>query len=320
MSHYRHLNQQDRIIIAALRNLGKGLRTIARALGRSPSTISRELRRNKPHDGDYNSHLAHTMATFRRHERPRKIRGELEDLVLNYLEELYSPDQIAMLLWSEHRISLSHQTIYTYIWDDRREKGTLWKCLRYCGKGRHLRRYRRGPGSARRTRNEARSISHRPAHIDLRLRYGHWEADLVEGSGRKRPILVLLERKTRLVLAGFLRGKHSSEVARVARRLLRGLKVLTLTTDNGPEFLDAPLIEQALQCQLFYTQSYASWQKGSIENANGLLREFFPKGSSFTHRTQAELRQACHTINIRPRRILDCQSPASLLPHLKATT
>lgn len=144
--------------------------------------------------------------------------------------------------------------------------------------------------------------------------------DLIEGIGRKRPLLVLLERKSRFVTAGFLKGKWSEEVVRVGTRLLRGLKVLTITTDSGPEFMNHQLLEERFNCPLYYAHSYSSWEKGSVENVNGLLRQYFPKGTSFVHCEQSEARLACQKINHRPRKILNKKSPQSLLKHLAINT
>jgi IS30 family transposase len=225
-----------------------------------------------------------------------------------------------MLLWSRQRTKLSHQTIYNFIWEDYERRGEIWKCLRYCGKGRHCRRYKRGPGTSRRVRRSTKCIENRAEHIEQRLRYGHWEMDLIEGVGRKRPLLVLLERKSRYVTAGFLNGKWAEDVARVGRRLLCDLKVVTITSDNGPEFLNFELLEKAFNCPVYYTHSYASWEKGSVENVNGLLRQYFPKGTAFTMCSQSEARLACQRINSRPRKILNKRTPESLRKHLVINT
>lgn len=251
MTHYRHLSNSERISIRAMSNRGISIRRIASALQRAPSTVSRELVRNRFPCGEYNPHVAHRWALFRRQERPRKIRGHLEIQILRLLDQSFSPEQIQMLLWSRQRTKISHQTIYSYIWEDWDHGGKLWKTLRYCGKGRHCRRYRYGPGTTRRVRRSIRCIESRADHIGRRLRYGHWEMDLIEGVGRKRPLLVLLERKSRFVTAGFLKGKWSEEVVRVGTRLLRNLKVLTITTDSGPEFMNYRLIEERFKCPLY---------------------------------------------------------------------
>ena len=140
--------------------------------------------------------------------------------------------------------------------------------------------------------------------------------DLIEARGRRRPLLVLIERKSRYVLASFLKGKWSSEVVRVAKKLLKRFKVHSITTDSGPEFLDTKLIERSLHAKLYYTRAYASWQKGAVENVNKLLRQYFPKGSSFDRCSKQLPMQACHKINQRPRRSLSAKSPQQLLKHI----
>lgn len=140
--------------------------------------------------------------------------------------------------------------------------------------------------------------------------------DLIEAKGRRRPLLVLIERKSRFIRAGFLKGKWSTEVARVATRLLKGLKVHSITTDNGPEFLDTTLIENTLHTRLYYAHSYKSWQKGAVENGNKLLRQYFPKGTSFIPCSIHLPHSASNKINHRPRRSLNNKSPHSLLNRL----
>ena len=314
MTPYHHLQPLDRIYIADLFNNGHSIRTIAALLRRAPSTISRELKRNANRNGRYHQVKAQEKAEARRSQSRIKIRGFLAQFIINALEDELSPDQIVM---SYPWLGVSTQGIYNFIWHDRRtRRGTLWKNLRYCGKGKHLRTYNRGPGKARITRNKAHSIDSRPESVGNRIYYGHWEMDLIEAKGRRRPILVLIERKTRLILAGFLKGKWSCEVARVAKRLLKGLKVFSITTDNGPEFMNTELIETTLYTKLYYAHPYASYEKGGVENGNKLIRQYFPKGTSFLHCSNNSPMAACNKINRRPRRSLNKKSPQQLLKHL----
>lgn len=313
MNQYQHLQPLDRKYIRDWHQAKISLSEIARRLGRSPSTISRELKRNSDAKGRYHQIKAQDKALARRSHSRIKIRGFLAEMIINALEDDYSPDQIVMTYpW----LGVSTQGIYNFIWNDYRERGSLWKNLRYCGKGKHLRTYNRGPGKARITRNKENSIKLRPDSVGNRIYFGHWEMDLVEAKGRRRPLLVLIERKTRYVVSGFLKGKWSSEVARVAKRLLKGLKVLSITTDNGPEFLDTKLIESTLNTKLYYARAYASWQKGAVENINKLLRQYFPKGTSFNSCSSRAPMLACNKINRRPRRSLNERSPLQLRKHL----
>jgi IS30 family transposase len=285
------------------------LSEIAWNLGRSKSTISRELKRNADSQGHYDATKAQEKAKTRLSHSRRKYAGLLAEFLVQELERDLSPDQIVM---SYPHLPLSTQGIYDFIWRDYENRGELWRNLRYCGKGKHLRTYNRGPGKSRITRNKAHSIDLRPPSVDDRLHYGHWEMDLIEAKGRRRPILVLIERKSRYVLAGFLGGKWSQDVARVASRLLRGLKVKSITTDNGPEFLNTALLESKLNTTIYYTHAYKSWQKGAVENINKFLRQYFIKGTSFDHFAHQQPSIVCRKINERPRRSLDCKSPQQL--------
>lgn len=313
MNQYQHLQPLDRKYIREWHQAKMSMAEIARLLRRSTSTISRELKRNSDAKGHYHQIKAQEKAWARRSQSRLKIRGFLAEMIINALEDDYSPDQIVMTYpW----LGVSTQGIYNFIWNDYRERGSLWKNLRYCGKGKHLRTYNRGPGKARLTRNKANSIDLRPDSIGDRIYFGHWEMDLIEAKGRARPILVLIERKTRLVLAGFLKAKWSEEVSRVAKKLLKGFKVLSITTDNGPEFTNTALIENTLNTKLYYAHPYASWQKGAVENINKLLRQYFPKGTSFDLCSSKDPMIACNKINQRPRRSLNSKSPQQLLKHL----
>lgn len=318
MTKYHHLDIADRKYIAQLFNREVSIREIAREFGRSPSTISREIRRNSEPSEKYDPRLAEEQSRRRRSESRMKTKGSFATLLVDKLKEGLSPDQIVM---DNPKLGVCTQTIYNFIWRDYFYHGKLWKHLRYCGKGRHrVRTYNHGPGKSRISRHEEFSIHRRPLSIDNRIHYGHWEMDLVEGRGKQRPLLVLIERKSRYVVAGFLKGKWSTEVAEVAQRLLTGLKVHSITTDNGPEFMDHELITKTLQCDLYYADSYKSWQKGAVENVNKLIREFFPKGTSFLRLSSFKPMHASEKINNRPRRSLNCKSPVSLLKRLSVSS
>ena len=313
MNKYHHLQILERRNIARMLNSKISRPEIARVLGFSPSTICREINRNSGPSGEYDPQLADEQACSRRTESRLKIKGSFATLITKNLQSGLSPDQIVM---NHPRLGVCTQTIYNFIWRDYFHRGKLWKLLRYCGKGHRVRTYNHGPGKGRISQHQEFSIHNRPPSIGNRLHFGHWEMDLILGRGGERPLLVLIERKSRYVLAGFLKGKWSTEVAEVAKRLLRGFKVNSITTDNGPEFRDHKLIKESLHCDLYYADPYKSWQKGAVENANKLLREFFPKRTSFMHLCPFLPQQACDEINNRPRRALRCKTPASFLNRL----
>ena len=312
MNSYQQLQLHERRTIFRLHKADYSSRYISAQIGRSHTTVSRELKR--PTEGSpYNPEEAQDDALQKRSLSRRKIKGSFALLIIEQLKLGLSPDQIIM---RNSLLGVSTQAIYDFIWRDFSQGGALWKLPRHCGKGPRVRFYRRPHGRARRLRNAPHSIDFRPKSVDSRLRFGHWEADLVEPRGRARPLLVLIERKSRFTLSGFLQGKWSEEVARVSQHLLKGLKVLSVTCDNGPEFLDHKLISSSLQCKVYYAHPYKSWQKGAVENVNKLYRQFFPKGSSFSHLSIDEPLKASTQINNRPRRSLQNKTPNSLLKHL----
>lgn len=314
---YRHLSLTERNSIEKLRNhAGFSLRKIGGLLNRSAASISRELRRNAT-GGTYRYKEAERAAKARRANRSR-ISEEILDVALELMCEGLSPEQAAEAM-RQLGTPISHQTIYNRIWEDHAGGGLLWHVLRFCGKTRQrCRRYISGPSARQRRRGGHRSIHSRPRRVAQRRDYGHWEMDLLEGRGRRRPALVLVERKSRFILACFLPRKDAGEVLAAARRLLDDMNVKTITTDNGPEFACAEQLETALGCKVYYTDPYKSWQKGAVENANGLLRQYLPKGTSFLRLPQKRIEDACAAITWRIRKCLNWKSPDDLLPKILA--
>jgi IS30 family transposase len=315
--HSKLLPVLDRNTIASLRNKQLWpIRWIASSLGRSPSTVSRELRRNAP--AGYDHVQAHALARARLRGCRTRISERILDRAVELMCEGLSPEQAAEALRKEG-VAISRQSIYSRIWEDHAGGGPLWKVLRHCGKSLRCRRYKTGPRNKQKRRDDGRrSIHSRPARIAHRRDYGHWEMDLLEGRGRKRPVLVLHERKSRHICAAFLASKDSGLVLAAARRLLAGRRVLTITTDNGPEFAAHRAIERELGCRVYFAEPYKSWQKGAVENSNGLLRQYLPKGTSFVRLPAGVLADACAAINWRIRKCLRWNSPDDLFPKILA--
>lgn len=317
--HKGHLTQIERTLIYCLRNDGHRPAEIARRLGRHRSTVTRELGRNSV-DGVYGLGTAHELAMARRRRGPTKLDGRLMLLVVSLLAEDLSPEQVCMALRRRHRIGLSHQTIYNHVWKDRAEGGEIWQLLRFFGGRERYRPFRKGlrPDRERRAAHrKGREISIRPASVGSRRFYGDWEMDLMVGKAHRRPLLVLHERKSRYLVASFVPDRSCHHVMRIAPRLLDGLRSRTITTDNGPEFVFADAIETAVGCRLFYTRAYAAWEKGAVENSNGLLRQYFPKGSDFREYSARDLRFALDRLNSRPRKCLGGLAPDELLHRLR---
>ncbi|MEM8954731.1 MAG: IS30 family transposase [Verrucomicrobiota bacterium] len=320
MQVYRHLSAGERHHIQCLLQQGMNAPEIAASLNRDPSSIRREIARNT-FEGFYDGQRAHAAANRRRHRANAKIKGWVLDYIMKWLKRDHSPQQICARLRRFHRRELTAAAVYRFIWRDYAHGGKMWKLLRYCGRAKRLRHYGKGQRALQaRRRDRRRSIHERGARIDNHREYGHWEMDLVEGKGRRRFLLVLLERKSRYVCAGLIREKSPAAVAKVAKRLLRRFKVKSITTDNGVEFSTETVIEQAVGCPLYFTDAYASWQKGQIEHVNGLLRQYFRKSDSLEAATNRNVKRATGRINERLREILGWLAPEELSNHLKRDT
>jgi IS30 family transposase len=322
----RYLSLLERQRIATLRERGLGVREIARRLGRSPSTISRELRRHlRPHDrGIYDGDLAHARARerSRRPRRPLLSREpELRQIVQDKLKEEWSPAQIAAHLRETYpdrpEWHLCHETIYQALYHG--GKGglsrTLTKKLRT---GRPLRKRRRSP-MARTPRFVApgRLIHARPAVVEERARIGDWEGDLIVGRASRSAIGTLVDRRTGYLRLVHLPDGHSAEQLRVAMLpVLTGLPTLarqTLTWDQGSEMAYHQLLEKYFADGIFFAPPASPWLRGTNENTNGLLRQYFPKGSDLRTFTLADLRVVEQRINSRPRKRLAWRSPSQVM-------
>lgn len=306
---YRRLREEDRQVIYRMSKARKSQQEIAQALGLSQSTVSKELARNRGQRG-YRPGQAQRKASERqasKKKRSRVITGELEAEIRKRLEIKHSPEQISLRLKSEG-IGVSHESIYQYIKEDKRQGGELYKNLRINGKRRYRRRVKAG-----RTKILARvDIEDRPEVVDKRTRYGDWEADLIEGTQGSGYILSLYERKSRFGKLVKLNTKSSEVTTLALIRQLEGYKVETITYDNGLEFSGHLEVNQALGAQSYFCKPYHSWEKGGVENYNGLVRQYLPKGTSFTDLTAERIKEIEEEINLRPRKILDIKSPSEL--------
>ena len=248
-----------------------------------------------------------------RKKRSRVITGELEAEVRKRLEIKHSPEQISLRLKTEG-IQVSHESIYGFIAEDKRQGGELYKNLRINGKRCYHRRVKAG-----RTKILERvDIDDRPKIVDQRARYGDWEADLIEGSRGSGYILSLYERKSGFGKLVKLASKSSQSTARALIEQLEGYKVETITYDNGLEFSGHLEVSRALRSKSYFCKTYHSWEKGGVENYNGLVRQYLPKGTSFTNLPAERLEEIEEEINQRPRKILDIKSPSELKHKLAA--
>jgi IS30 family transposase len=309
--NYRQLTPEERYMLAALRRQGLNKSQIARALGRHRSTVCREVRRNSTRaDGHYRAFTAQERTNGRRSRSRRNRRFTACDLAL--VEELlcrqWSPEQVAGHLRRLGQLVISHETIYRHVWRDKKRGGLLYTHLRGARK---RRRKRYGAYDSRGRLAGKRMISERPAEVETRERVGHWEADTVAGAVSKDCVVTLVERKTGLVLIGKLADRTARSLSRRAVSLMRrrGARFETVTADNGTEFHDYQRIEGLTGAAFYFARPYHSWERGSNENANGLIRQYLPKGVSMEGLSQHQCNAIARKLNTRPRKRLGFKTP-----------
>jgi transposase, IS30 family len=312
---YRQITSEQRYMLAALRMQGLRASQIAEQLGCHRSTIGRELRRNSSaSDGHYRPSKAQEMTNGRRSRSRRNQQFSLQDLhkVDELLVERWSPEQISGRLGRAATLSISHETIYRDVWRDKKAGGTLYTHLRCAQKKR-----RKGYGhyDSRGRLAGKRHISERPASVEGRSEFGHWEADTVMGTGSKDCILSLVERKTGLVVIGKLRDRTTASVNARAIKLIRSSRAAfrTITADNGTEFHNYPEIERCTRATFYFANPYHSWERGTNENTNGLIRQYLPKGTSMARLTQQTCDEIANQLNTRPRKRHAYKTPLECL-------
>jgi IS30 family transposase len=298
-------------MLAALRRQGLNQAEIARSLGRHRSTVCREVRRNSTRaDGHYRAFTAQERANGRRSRSRRNSRFRAEDFAL--IDELlcrqWSPEQVSGYLRRAGLLSISHETIYRHVWRDKKAGGLLYTHLRGARK---RRRKRYGAYDSRGRLAGKRLISERPAEVEARDQVGHWEIDTVAGTGSKDCIVSLVERRSGLLLIGKLRDRTVESLNRRVIRLARrsGGKFQTVTADNGTEFHGYERIERRTGVAFYFARPYHSWERGSNENANGLIRQYLPKGMSMAALSQHRCNAIARTLNTRPRKRLGFRTP-----------
>ncbi len=305
---YKQLISEQRYAISILLQNKTKKSRIAKELGINRATLYRELKRNTAPHGEYHGDSAQANADYRRKGKPsnRRIKDNLVALVLEKLtQEQWSPEQISGWLKTQGT-RISHETIYRWIRKDKRDGGTLYT---HC---RHNLKHRKRPvgGSIKHIPNRV-SITERPKEAGGK-RKGDWEMDTIVGRGNKGVIVTLVERSTGLLLMRKLPyGKQPKKLAEMVNKLLspfRG-RIHTITTDNGLEFACHEMISKYTGASIFFAEPYSSWQKGAIENANGLIRQYIPKSADFSTITQQQITKFMTKINMRPRERLGFKTP-----------
>lgn len=304
------MSKEERYAIAALRGAYVKVDEIARRLGRHRSTIYRELKRNASvHDGGYRAIHACWKASGRQKRSRRNMRYGAEEFapVEELLRMDLSPEQVVGRMRLERRASMSHETIYKWIWLDRRRGGTLWRHLRGANK---KRRKRYGRNDSRGRLAGKRMIGERPAVVERRARLGDWEIDTVHGKGRAG-VVTIVERRSGLVRIGKLDRISMDQTATRTVKLLSGeaIQVRTITADNGCEFHSYKRVEKSLGTKVYFATPHHSWERGTNENTNGLIRQYLPKGEDLAGLTQRECTKIAQKLNDRPRKRLKFRTP-----------
>jgi len=300
---YKHLSREERYQIYSLVKAKQTISGIARLLGRHPSTISRELNRGRGQRG-YRAEQACNKAKKRSlgSRNAKRVPPSVWPLVALYLTVEWSPEQIA------DKLPISHETVYQHVYADKAAGGKLHQGLRSQKprRKRHLcGRDRRGQIAHR------RPITERPAHIQGRKQVGHWEGDTLIGAGHSQAVVTLVERKSGYATLKKVTHKTAELVSQAIEEALKPIsaRVKTLTVDNGKEFAYHQRVDAALNIQTFFADPYCSWQRGSNENFNGLLRQYIPKQRRMETVTDEELAMIEKRLNHRPRKRLGFKTP-----------
>jgi transposase, IS30 family len=313
MEPYHQLTREQRYQIYALKKTGHPNVEIAQVIGVHKSTVGRELKRNRGAKG-YRPRQAHQRALSRSRRGTRRIAARSWRQVEKLLQQDWSLQQITGRLKREGAPSISHEWIYQHVLRDQRSGGKLYRHLR-CQKKYH-KRY--GHYDRRGKLPHARSIDQRPPLVEQRSRVGDWEVDTMSGRGRRGGLLTLTERRSRFTLLARVPKRSPQLIESRVCRLLGPMreKVHTLTSDRGREFQAHERIEQRLGLTYYFAHPYAAWERGTNENTNGLLRQYFPKARNLLSVSVAEVRHAQRRLNWRPRQCLDFRTPSEVFFHL----
>jgi IS30 family transposase len=308
---YRQLTYDLRCQIYALKKSGQSNRAIARQLGVHSRTIDREIARNSGKRG-YRYKQAESKCQERRHHKtyckltPERVAQIEEKLALQW-----SPEQIAGWLERQYGFRvISHETIYHYIWADKASGGKLYMQLR-----RRAKKYQKRV-NGKTTRGQIKDrvgIEHRPAQVETRTALGHWEGDTIVGKNHQGAIVSLVERKTRYTVLSKVERSTAEAVKTAVTVGLKAFKVNTLTFDNGKEFAQHQEIAKTLNTAVYFARPYHSWERGTNENTNGLVRQYLPKKTDFATVTDEAVEHIAYLLNTRPRKCLGWKTPMEVI-------
>lgn len=317
--HYHHITKEERVKMEAWLVDTISYGEIARRLGKDRSSIGREIQRNKrlcyPFVLPYKAVLAEKRRRHVRKEANEKLRkiehdNKLRKKIEMRIKRYWSPEQIVGRLKKENhnRSVISHETIYQYLY---RNRSDFKKYLR-CQKGKYRRKRGTKIREESREKEKKRSIEGRPKIVEKRKRLGDWEGDTVVGKEKNVRIVTHVERKSGYLMTNKVCSVSKTHIATNTIQIFRNIpkkKKHTITYDNGIEFSGYDILEHKMKIHVYFAHSYHSWERGTNENTNGLLRQFFPKKTFFAPITQRQLQKATRLINTRPRKRLDYRTP-----------
>ena len=307
----KHITQEQRYTIKCLLEQNYTVSKIGKVIGKDRSSIYREIARNKDQrTGIYEVDLAQRKYEKRLKEKPKMIKftPSVKQDVLHFLAQGYSPEQIEGYCQKEGLACVSHERIYQYIWLDKKKGGSLYEHLRQKG-----RKYRKR-GSKKDKRgiiSRRTNISKRPAIVEQRLRFGDIEVDTIIGKNHKSVLVTINDRASGMLKMKKVASKEAKLVADIIIDELQDwLPYLkTITSDNGKEFAEHERIAEVLGIDFFFADPYHSWQRGSNENLNGLIRQYFPKKTDFSEVSEQEIKAVEKLINQRPRKRFQYKNP-----------
>ena len=308
---YKQLTLTKRYHILTLIKEGLKQKDIALEIGVHPSTICRELKKYKSkHKIDYSPEEAHIQTKLNHIQKPKRnaITKQKEKYIRRKLKEDWSPVQLIGKMKSDTQLSISHETIYKFIYRNKANGGKLFKHLRHKNKRYHK---RSNTYQKRGIIIDRIPIDKRPKVVDKKSRVGDWEIDTVIGKNHKGVLVTIVDRKSKFVLIKKVQSKHADVVTKATIELLQPLKSLThtITADNGKEFAYHKQIASALDTDVYFCDPYSSWQRGLNEHTNGLIRQYIPKKSEFDNISKAEIVTIQNKLNHRPRKSLGFKTP-----------
>jgi len=307
---YKQLTLEKRYHISALIKAGLNQKEIALEIGVHPSTISRELRRNRDKIRGYSAEIAQVISTKKHKEKNKKfsLTKPIEKYIRSKLKQDWSPEQIAGRMKLDIGISVVHETIYRYIYTNKKNGGKLYKYLRHKNKKYHC---RSNNYKARGTIIDRVMIDKRPKIVEKKNRIGDLEIDTVIGKDHKGALVTVVDRKSKFVLIKNVPSKEASIVTKALIEMIQPIKAIakTITSDNGKEFAYHKQVSAALDTDFYFANPYHSWERGLNEHTNGLIRQYLPKKSKFLNVSKDEIIMIQNRLNHRPRKALNYKTP-----------